>query len=228
MNKTMYQASDGEFALTVQRMTDPPNPRDDDNLGRMVCWHGRYHLGDKHSFKNTIHCFLGLVREKDKHHANALHQEWQYGSERPGGEIVLELQELVSRDPDTFMLPLYLYNHSGLTINTTGFSCPWDSGQVGWIYTTKERFDKFGSDWGKRKEYLLGEVETYDQYLRGEVYKFTLAQKETCASCNEAIEEVIAEESGFYGDSFKENGLLNELPAECRHLVEKLEYVYGG
>ena len=30
-------------------------------------------------------------------------------------------------------LPLYLYDHSGLTIATTPFSCPWDSGQVGWI-----------------------------------------------------------------------------------------------
>ena len=36
------------------------------------------------------------------------------------------------------MLPLYLYDHSGITMNTTGFSCPWDSGQVGWIYAFKE------------------------------------------------------------------------------------------
>ena len=25
-------------------------------------------------------------------------------------------------------------------MNTTGFSCPWDSGQVGWIYATKQKF----------------------------------------------------------------------------------------
>lgn len=36
------------------------------------------------------------------------------------------------------VLPLYLYDHSGITMNTTGFSCPWDSGQVGWIYASKE------------------------------------------------------------------------------------------
>ena len=33
-------------------------------------------------------------------------------------------------------LNLYLYDHSGLRMNTTGFSCPWDSGQVGYIYMT--------------------------------------------------------------------------------------------
>ena len=26
--------------------------------------------------------------------------------------------------------PLYLYDHGGITMNTTGFSCSWDSGQV--------------------------------------------------------------------------------------------------
>lgn len=29
---------------------DPPNPRDDDNLGVMICWHRRYNLGDKHNY----------------------------------------------------------------------------------------------------------------------------------------------------------------------------------
>jgi len=35
-------------------------------------------------------------------------------------------------------LPLYLYDHSGITMNTTGFSCGWDSGQVGIIYISLE------------------------------------------------------------------------------------------
>ena len=35
-------------------------------------------------------------------------------------------------------LPLYLYDHSGITMNTTGFTCPWDSGQVGIIFVSRE------------------------------------------------------------------------------------------
>ena len=41
-----------------------------------------------------------------------------------------------------FYLPLYLYDHSGITMNTGGFSCSWDSGQMGWIYATKEDIQK--------------------------------------------------------------------------------------
>ena len=71
-------------------------------------------------------------------------------------------------------LPLFLYDHSGLTMNTTGFSCPWDSGQVGWIYATGETLRK---EYGKRltkkrmelaRRCLVNEVETYDQFLTGE------------------------------------------------------------
>lgn len=92
-------------------------------------------------------------------------------------------------DPDAFMewwkdngkggvlLPLYLYDHSGLSMSTGAFSCPWDSGQVGYIYATRETIVK---EWGARRrrkkveEYLRGEVETYDQYLTGDVYGYTV------------------------------------------------------
>ena len=44
------------------------------------------------------------------------------------------------------MLPLYLYDHSGITMSISPFSCPWDSGQVGWIYCTPDAISKnFGS-----------------------------------------------------------------------------------
>jgi hypothetical protein len=87
-------------------------------------------------------------------------------------------------------LPLYIYEHSGITISTGGFSCPWDSGQAGWIYTTKEEIMKYGgkilSDKGnyinvtdrnwKQAAYkwMQGEVDIYDQYLRGDCYGYIL------------------------------------------------------
>lgn len=71
---------------------------------------------------------------------------------------------------DGTILPLHLYDHSGITMRTTPFGCPWDSGQVGWIYITKERAEREGIK--DAAAYLRGEVETYDQYLTGDVYCF--------------------------------------------------------
>ena len=49
-----------------------------------------------------------------------------------------ELIETLIRK-DIISLPVYSYIHGGITINTTGFSCSWDSGQCGIIYIEKSK-----------------------------------------------------------------------------------------
>lgn len=103
--------------LSIYYDTNPMNPREWDNLGTMVCWHRRYDLGDEQAQN------IGLYNSWE---------EW------------LENEVLIPNggEENVVYLPLYLYDHGGITMNTTGFSCPWDSGQVGWIYATKDRFRK--------------------------------------------------------------------------------------
>lgn len=53
----MYVASNGTKTAVILQDTDPENPRDpyyQENLGKMVCWHKRYNLGDKHTFDDPI------------------------------------------------------------------------------------------------------------------------------------------------------------------------------
>lgn len=152
------------------------SPREWDNLGTMACFHRRYTLGDKDH---------GLSLE--------------------------EAQAIEADDKKYIALPLYLYDHSGITMNTTGFSCRWDSGQVGVIFVSKEAVRK---EYGwkvitkARKEqilgYLKGEVETYDQFLRGDVYGFKCVENgEETDSC-----------WGFYGTDPKENGMIDHIGKE--------------
>ena len=82
------------------------------------------------------------------------------------------------------ILPLFLYDHSGITMNTTGFSCPWDSGQVGFIYVTKDRAcAEFGAERLTQKirdkvvEILRAEVAAYDAFLTGDVFGFELYRR---------------------------------------------------
>ena len=90
------------------------------------------------------------------------------------------IREYLSENKKTvFWKPLYLYDHSGITISTGPFSCPWDSGQVGYIFVERDRFLKeFGFKRMSKKakerlEVLLtGEVEDYDNFLTGEVYGY--------------------------------------------------------
>lgn len=168
---------------TIEIHTDMESmsPREDaDNFGTMICWHKRYILGDVDDTFYLDKIYRGSPGE---------FKEW-------------------AEDQNVIKLPLYLYDHSGITMATTPFSCPWDSGQVGWIYITRGKLkEEFGehypeSEWEERAiENLKAEVKEYDQFLTGEVYGFIVKQD---------IYEDLGEEScwGFYGDEYaKEEGL---------------------
>jgi hypothetical protein len=115
------------------------------------------------------------------------------------------------------ILPLYLYDHSGITMNTAGFSCPWDSGQVGWIYTTYDDVRKeYGSlDVVKAENLLKSEVESYDCYLTGQCYGFKLYENDNeIDSC-----------WGFLGSIFDvPKDIQSYLPSECENIIDFLEY----
>jgi hypothetical protein len=95
------------------------------------------------------------------------------------------------------ILPLYLYDHSGITMRTHPFDCQWDSGQVGWIYGTRK---KLREEWGVKRlndqhiaqamRTLIAEVAEYDQYLTGDVYRYTIEDGDG---------NVVDSCSGFYG-----------------------------
>lgn len=161
-------------SLEIKPDADPLNPRVDfDNLGKMICFHSRYDLGDTHEF-STPEEFL----------------EWWI--ENGAGGI---------------LLPLFLYDHSGLTMRTSTFSDTWDSCQVGFIYMSSARVAKeFGGDKQKATRCLHAEVREYDQYLTGDVYGFVVKSSdgETLDSCwgffgeDEALSA--GEESAQYHD----------------------------
>ena len=103
--------------------------------------------------------------------------------------------KLLERHANIVFLPLYLYDHSGITMNTCGHSCRWDSGQVGYIYTDKNVIMETGGmlqnekgncvkitdrNWKKAAyQWMEGEVEVYDQYLQGEVYGIITEEYDT-------------------------------------------------
>jgi hypothetical protein len=106
---------------------------------------------------------------------------YDFGDERLSQDEI----RAITNDKRNIVLPVFIYDHSGITINTTGFHCPWDSGQVGIIYISRKDAIK---EWGKTictasvvqkaREYLKGEITTLDQYLTGSVYGYIVEDPE--------------------------------------------------
>jgi len=174
------------------------SPRSWDNLGTMVCWHKRYSLGDRHDFV-TPDDFLDWTKK-----ANV-----------------------------AVMLPLYLHDHSGLSMSVGDsrypYNDPWDAGQVGWIYVTKSRLREEWKVKRVSKQIILwaegvlrGEVETYDQYLRGEVYGFTVYEVED----GDIVQ--IDSCTGFYGSDPEESGILDCVPRELCRALRTVKFLYDG
>ena len=134
-----------------------------------------------------------------------------------------ELFSLVEQMDGMVILPLYLYDHSGITMSTSSFSCPWDSSQVGWIYATKEDVQKeYGAftkeNLQKAHQCLEWEVETYAQFLEGDVYWYRLEKflGGTIGDENVTPEDAIEDDcfwnmedscGGFYGSEVNDNGM---------------------
>jgi hypothetical protein len=179
MNTTNTVASGYTMEIFVDHF--PSNPRTEwENIGTMVCFHNRYRLGDKHDYNsNDFDSWDGLKKQIIKDHDPAV------------------------------ILPIYMYDHSGVTISTKPFSCPWDSGQIGFIFMSKQIAKK---EYGfsrltkqikeKLTRYLMAEVKTYDQYLNGDVYGFEIKDPEG---------NVIQSVCGYYGREAAESEGKSEL-----------------
>lgn len=201
-----YKAENESAVLRIFQDEDCPSPREWDNLGTMVCFHPRYNLGDKHNYRDPDDFWFYLAEEIS-------------GSTYWTEQMTPKRREKYVRE-NAIVLPLYLYDHSGLTMRTYPFSCPWDSGQVGWIYVTKAEVRKeYGVKRVTKKvrdrviAALKAEVGTYSQWLEGDVYGFVLedAQGNEIDSC-----------WGFFGTDWKENGMCDQIPAEYRFLLEEV------
>jgi hypothetical protein len=163
------------YELVVEHDNNPMNPRTDwDNITTIFSFHKRYDLGDKTNYKSSDFNSWDEMKE----------------------QILLDYKVLLIK-------PLYMYDHSGITISTSSFSCNWDSGQVGWVFIDEKQLNLMcGKDFERGEEKLNliidGEVKTYDEYLTGQVYQYTIYEIHTCDKGHQ--HKSVVESCGSYYD----------------------------
>lgn len=164
MHDPIYEEAYQGHIIKIYHDPDAESPRQWSNLGTLICWHRRYRLGDSHQFDSPEAFLRNLANVSDQ------------------SDLLLDqLRERAGHKAIT--LPVFIYDHSGLAMNTIGFHCPWDSGQVGFVYVTLEVVRKeFGVKRvtkalrEKAEDILRGEIVSYDAYLGGRVYGYVIEQ----------------------------------------------------
>lgn len=128
------------------------------------------------------------------------HRNYSFGDQNYNDrESIDEAFHEAKRNGD-LVLPLYMLDHSGITISLSPFSCPWDSGQVGFVQVPRkammEEFGKklFTSKLKQRgRSIATAEVETLDTYIRGDVCGYAIDDDGDSCSGFYSIEVAIAE-----------------------------------
>ena len=189
--------------LKVLHDSSADSPRNWDNLGKMICFHRGYDLGDKHNYNADDYNSWGEMEKA-----------------------------IIKEENPAVILPLYMYDHSGISISTSPFGCRWDSGQIGFVLVSKKQaLEEFGGVRVSSKKkvkiesIIEAEVQTYTQYVEGEVYGFQIIDED-----NEVIDSCY----GFYGTDFATNGMLDYIDhnllgvaeEEVVALLEKAEIEY--
>lgn len=136
---------------------------------------------------------------------------------------------------DFFISPLYMYNHSGISLSLSPITCDWDTSKIGWVYVTLDRFkehyfdDYTGSEEQKKKltDAINGELSVFNDYYAGNVFYFTLEKKVTCQCCDHVAYSDIDSVGGYYFNSFKECKTLVKdfVGRDLVELADKLERV---
>lgn len=158
---------------------DPEDPRTWDGLGVMACSHSRYTLGDDHPLTEPV---IDALRR---------------------APLRVVTRWLKVFHGATVVLPLYLYDHSGISMSagTEATLAPrgWDTSVVGLIFDTPEKREEWGTPLERVEEALRGEVETYSAYLEGMVYRYTAYGEdgEEVSSCGGYYEEADALADGL-------------------------------
>jgi len=152
------------FTINIMHDDSPQNPRTEwDNFATMACWHNRYNLGDEQESCDIIDWLCDMLD---------IDEPREYSDNEFTRLQSLFLDKYIAKN-------LFLYEHGGITMSTGSFSCHYDSGQVGFIYVSKEKVrNEYG--WKRitkeRKQQVLdlleSEVNVYDHYLTGEVFGF--------------------------------------------------------
>jgi len=163
-----YKAKDGNL-INVVYDEYAENPIHDYEDISFYCLNKHYALS-KPKYNFTDYDEMILIMAKEILPDSVLNWKWieeglYYGFSSEENEKLLDIMHKYA-----YILPVYMYSHSGITINTSGFSCSWDSGHIGYIAISKRKAKELKLKKETAYDYLVGVVKSVDAYITNEVY----------------------------------------------------------
>lgn len=117
-----------------------------------------------------------------------------------------------------FINPVYMTDHSYLSLSIGKPADKWDSGQIGFAILLKEDYDQLceysdSKTLSKKtlEEILIDDLIKYEAYLNGDIYEMIIEYPED-SMCY----------GYYYGCDWKTNGLYDDLPEAYKNIINEL------
>jgi hypothetical protein len=136
--ETVYKKREGNIKLRIYPDYDCSSPREHDNLGAF--WSDGMHR--RYNFHEAV---ASDVFERIKAAELAFMGDGGEGTEDwEDIDWMRHLQAIYPGRQHAFaIMPVYMYEHGGVSFSTAGFTCQWDSGTIGWMLCDLERYPQF-------------------------------------------------------------------------------------
>lgn len=180
-----------------------------DRLGILCTWHRRYDFTPDEVIADAYWTAYDALDEAEQYRAD-------------DGLLALDdpriLTETLAETDSVTLLPLYAYEHGDIAISLAPFSDGWDSGQLGFIFTTHDRVaDWLGKtvteltpeDLAEGEKIIKAEAIEFKHFVEGDIYQYSLYRNG----------EHVDSQGPFIGPDWTKNGLIDSLPANLRYLA---------
>lgn len=177
------------YRLKISHDDSPMHPIHDHDgwVGEFYAYHGNYTLGHNKGEGDSEHDLKCIWNELYPGRADKL-----YGSDLEEGESFPDgydeygdiLMDKVWSDikAKAYIAKVYMYDHSNIALSLGQFSCPWDSGTVGFVYCSLDKARKTwtGADETedslrtKLHESFEAHLQEYEDYVNGNCHGFQL------------------------------------------------------
>jgi hypothetical protein len=93
-----------------------------------------------------------------------------------------------------------MLDHSSIWVSLRDFNDQWDSGQIGFIFTTRKTVKEYGIKEKDIEKAIQGEFNKWKAYMEGNVYSYLIEKKVKCNCCNHTDYEFIDSLSGIIAE----------------------------
>ena len=175
-----------DYEIIVVQDPDPEDPRKfSEPLGKMVCWHGHYLLGDDHGYRTP--------------------QEFKDAIQPLLRRRQIVMLPLYLLDHSGLALSTQPFNDPWDSGQVGWIYASYDEIRKAFGV---QRVTKRIRDLAVSR--LVAEVEEYNSYLQGDCYGYEINKLERCTSCQSVSREQVSSCYGFFGDC-RENGILEAI-----------------